>query len=117
MSGTDSDSSVVFVGESHKVQIHTLPNQMEIITTIPETQEQTTVPETPNTKKKILNFSPGKSTVPETQGKSNHKYSLIHVKNFKTSYRNLFWLKKLQNLQEMQKLFPTRNLQKTTICR
>ena len=48
MSGTDSDSPVVFVGESHKVQIHTVPNELETIATIPETQEQTTVPETPN---------------------------------------------------------------------
>ena len=71
MSGTDSDSSIVFVGESHKVQIHSIPDTSNNITTIPETQEQITVPETPHQKKKILNFSPGKSTIPETQGKTN----------------------------------------------
>ena len=71
MSGTDTDSSIVFVGESHKVQIHSIPNTPNNITTIPETQEQISVPETPSkstTKKKILNFPGTSTTIPETQG-------------------------------------------------
>ena len=68
MSGTDSDSSIIFVGESHKVQVHSVPSQLDI-TTIPETQERNTVPETPQNRTKILQCS-GPGTVPETQGKN-----------------------------------------------
>ena len=83
MASTDSDSSIVFVGESHKVQIHstpstsnnttTIPSTSNNITTIPETQEQNTVPETPHQRNKILKFSPGNGTIPETQGKNYFK--------------------------------------------